>query len=301
MKRIIFLYAIFGLMLLLLPQSSKAVELITNGSFETGNLNGWTAVNGTGFYRQWQTATAGQGGNVSCVCGITFPTTTSPQDGTVDAWNGVTANANSPFTLSQDVTLVAGRLARMDWKDRFQMNLSQFCSTPAQCGTASYFVEILNTSNVLLQTLYSVTAPSLVNTDTGWVTHSVNLSAFAGQTIRVRFRDFTTVTFVGPGQAEIDAVSVQSLVPTAANASVGGRVLTNDGSGISRMNVILTDGTGNSRSVSTNSFGFYKFDDVTTGGTYVLTVSNKKYLFTDSPRVVNVQDNLSDIDFRASP
>lgn len=301
MKRIVFLYAIFGLMLFLLPLNTKAAELIVNGGFETGNFSGWTIVNANSGYQNWQVSTAGNGGDTACGCGITIPTTTSPQEGTRDAWNGVTAIANSPYTMTQDVTIPIGFNIRFSWKDRFQMNLSQFCSTAASCGTASYFVEILNTSNTLLQTLYTVTAPPLTNTNTGWVSHSVNLNAFAGQTIRIRFRDFASATFAGPGQIEIDAVSIQTLQPTAANVSVGGRVLTNEGAGISRVSVTLTDSAGVSRSATTNTFGYYNFTDVPAGETYVLTVNNKKYFFADSPRVVSVQNDLADIDFRASP
>ena len=89
--------------------------------------------------------------------------------------------------------------------------------------------------------------------------------------------------------------------PTAANVSLGGRISNIDGAGISRVNVTLTNSAGVSRLVSTNSFGFYKFDEVQAGDTYILTVSNKKYLFTNSPRVVNVENDLADLDFVASP
>jgi hypothetical protein len=49
-------------------------------------------------------------------------------------------------------------------------------------------------------------------TNTGWVTHTANLSAYAGQTIRIRFStNYTSQIaghFNGPGRAEIDGVSL---------------------------------------------------------------------------------------------
>jgi hypothetical protein len=298
MKRNIFLYAILGLTLLLLPHHAKAAELITNGGFETGNFTGWTIVNNNGGWRNWQVSPSGAGGNDGGSF-VPVPNATSVIQGTRNAWNGVTGNANSPYLLYQDVTIPVGFMVRFSWADRYQMNYTQFCSTG--CGTATYAVEILNTSNVLLQTLYVVNTLTNSNTNTGWVNHLANLTAYQGQTIRIRFRATVTATLQGPGQVEIDAVSVQTLQPTAANVSVGGRVLTNEGMGIARTTVTLTDGAGNSRSATTNSFGYYKFDDVEAGGTYTLTVNNKRYLFADSPRIVSVQDNIADLNFIASP
>jgi hypothetical protein len=167
-------------------------------------------------------------------------------------------------------------------------------------------VQILNTSNVLLQTLYIYTATSSTTIhQTGWVNHVANLTAYGGQTIRIRFSATYnypgTAIGNGPGRAEVDAVSVQTTAPTAASVSVSGRLLTSDGAGISRANVTLTNSAGVSHSATSSSFGYYRFDDVPAGETYVLTVNNKKYLFADSPRIVNVQESLADIDFIASP
>ncbi len=298
MKKILLLITIIGLLTFLLPHTTKAVELITNGGFESGTFAGWTASNPSSSWRLWAVSASGAGGNDGGAF-VPVPNATSVPQGTFNAWNGVTAGAGSPFTLTQDISIPVGFLVRMTWMDRYQMNHTQFCSTT--CGTATFAVEILNTSNLLLQTLYTVSTPTNTNSNTGWVNHIANLTAYQGQTIRLRFRAVNTVTLAGPGQVEIDAVSVQTLQPTAANVSVGGRVLTNEGTGISRVIVTLTNSAGALRSVTTNSFGYYKFDEVASGETYILTVNNKKYLFTDSPRVVNVQNNVLDIDFRASP
>jgi hypothetical protein len=284
-------------MLFLLPHSTKAAELIVNGGFETGNFTGWTATNASSFWRPWTISSSGAGGDEGGG-GFTLPGVTSVQQGTRNAWHGITAGANQSFTLVQQITLPAATNVRLTWMDRYQMNYTQFCTS---CGTANYAVEILNTSNVLLQTLYTVTTNSGTNSNTGWVNHIANLTPYAGQSIRIRFRTIITQSLQGPGQLEIDAVSAQTLQPTAANVSVGGRVLTDEGAGISRVSVTLTNGAGVSRSVTTNTFGYYNFTDVAAGETYILTVNNKKYLFADSPRVVNVQNDLADVDFRASP
>ncbi|HVE58581.1 MAG TPA: carboxypeptidase-like regulatory domain-containing protein [Pyrinomonadaceae bacterium] len=300
MKRIVFLYAIFGLMLFLLPLNTKAAELITNGGFETGNHTGWTTqITGSNY---WTWAVTPANGGISEV-GVT---TSSPIQGSFSSHGGFCCNTTSnPEYIQQQITIPAAQTAQLKWSDKIQSNLQTYCTPPA-CGSNVWRVQILNTSNVVLQTLYTFTASGGAMYNTGWVNHSVSLNAYAGQTIRIRFSATYSSSISGnlngPGRNEVDAVSVQSpSTPTAANVSVGGRVSTDEGAGISRVVVTLTDGAGNIRSATTNSFGYYNFDQVAAGGTYIIAVNNKKYLFADSPRVVNVQNDLADVDFRASP
>jgi hypothetical protein len=95
-------------------------------------------------------------------------------------------------------------------------------------------------------------------------------------------------------------VNSNLFAPTAANVSVGGKVLTSNGSGISRVAVTLINAaTGEVRSVQTNSFGFYNFSDVPAGGTYVVTVSSRRYSFANPSQVVNVGEDVGELNFTA--
>lgn len=87
-------------------------------------------------------------------------------------------------------------------------------------------------------------------------------------------------------------------VPTAANASVAGKVKTNDGRGLTNAIVTLTDSNGNTRSVRTSSFGSYRFNEVAVGETYTISVVAKRFQFT--PQIVSVNDNVTDLDFTAN-
>ena len=86
-------------------------------------------------------------------------------------------------------------------------------------------------------------------------------------------------------------------VPTAANISVSGRVLTASGSGVINALVKITDGNGAIRTARTNSFGYYNFANVAGGGNYVIGVSSKGYTFPQ--RVLDIQEDVSDADFIA--
>ena len=86
-----------------------------------------------------------------------------------------------------------------------------------------------------------------------------------------------------------------NFAPTAANAFVSGKVTNNSGRAIFRATVELISSKGERRSVLTNSFGFYQFDDVQAGQTYVLRVRNRNNQSVQ--QVVTVNDSIADLNF----
>lgn len=80
--------------------------------------------------------------------------------------------------------------------------------------------------------------------------------------------------------------------PTAADAEVTGRVVADNGRGLKNVVVrLLRASDGRVVSSMTNAFGYFRFDQVTTGEFYVLYVQNKRYSFADSPYSFSVTDN----------
>ena len=286
-----YLCAALTALFLTFSQHTLAAELITNGSFETGNFTGWTAVNGTNPWYAWQVVSSGFSNG--------FMAPASPPHGSFVAYEGVAADAGGTFTLMQQITVPPASTASLTWRHRFQLDNNTYCNG-ATCGTATYAVEILNTSNVLLETLYLLVTGPDVTRDTGWQAVSRSLSAYAGQTIRIRFRTTVSTSYAGPGQLEIDQVSAQSpsiLVPTAAAASVSGRVLNSFGVGLGNTTLALAGQDGTSRIARTNPLGYFRFDGVETGRTYYLTASAKGKAF--EPVVITVADELTGIEIVA--
>ena len=91
------------------------------------------------------------------------------------------------------------------------------------------------------------------------------------------------------------AVAVKQSVATAASVSISGRVLTAYGRGVPRARVTLTDASGETRYAMTNFFGYYRFEQVTPGETYIFNVESKSNKF--APRVLTVTEDLSDFNF----
>ncbi|HMT09676.1 MAG TPA: carboxypeptidase regulatory-like domain-containing protein, partial [Pyrinomonadaceae bacterium] len=88
------------------------------------------------------------------------------------------------------------------------------------------------------------------------------------------------------------------LPPTAAGVSVSGRVMA-DGRGVGRVAVSLTDSDGISRTARTSPLGYFRFDDVESGQTYVLSATSKSYTFV--PRALIVADEIADLELVAVP
>ncbi|MDQ3802030.1 MAG: carboxypeptidase regulatory-like domain-containing protein, partial [Acidobacteriota bacterium] len=103
-----------------------------------------------------------------------------------------------------------------------------------------------------------------------------------------------TVTLPARGGAVLTA-----LAPTAASVSVSGKVLSAAGREISGATVTITDSRGESRTAITNAFGYYQFEGVQAGETYLLGVRHKRYQFLN--QAINVNEDLTDVNITAQP
>lgn len=90
-----------------------------------------------------------------------------------------------------------------------------------------------------------------------------------------------------------------SLAPTAANATIRGRVRTAEGNnaGISRITIIGENGE--NRTVLSNQFGFFQIENVEILQSYQITVRNKLYRF--APKFILLNNDLTDFDIFAEP
>lgn len=108
-----------------------------------------------------------------------------------------------------------------------------------------------------------------------------------------------TLTITNPdGQQATGTLEV--LPPTAANASISGRVVSAQGRGIrgAVIRIQSADGTVN-RVVMTNSMGYYTIPDIETGITYVISVASRRFSFDPASVVYTHQDQIADLNFTA--
>lgn len=90
---------------------------------------------------------------------------------------------------------------------------------------------------------------------------------------------------------------IGALTPSAALVNIGGRVVSQDGTGVPGAQVTMVNQAGAARIARTSPFGYYRFENVEAGQTYFISASAKRYRFP--VRVVNVGEDLADLDFMA--
>lgn len=100
-----------------------------------------------------------------------------------------------------------------------------------------------------------------------------------------------------PGEQITCTFTSQQLVPSAALATVSGRVTDVKGSGVRGAFLYLYDGTANVRAAKTNSFGYYSFADLPVGGLYTITVQGSRKSTPGESRSFTLDGDLGGIDF----
>ncbi len=124
-----------------------------------------------------------------------------------------------------------------------------------------------------------------------------SLSIANGATFWIRWTD-TDATGADDGLS-VDDFSLTPQITLAASAQVGGRVTDARGIGVSRVMVRISGGElSEPLTTITNPFGYYNFE-VPSGQTYFVTVSSKNYSFSNPTQVINVNDNVTDLNFTA--
>ncbi len=134
-----------------------------------------------------------------------------------------------------------------------------------------------------------------------WTEHTITLSGLGIPTSgRLAFRYF--VEDAGPignnsDYIGIDTFSYQPAGPTASTAILAGQVLTANGSPIRNVLLSITSNTGEIKYARTNSFGYYHFQDLEVGQTYILSISAKRYTFAKPIRLITLNEDLTSEDF----
>lgn len=139
-------------------------------------------------------------------------------------------------------------------------------------------------------------------TTAGTISYSFNVTA--GQQFTVVVHEITvgggigvnyTLNVSGP-----IAGACTAFAPSAATATVSGRVLSANGRGIYNATLRLSGGNlVGTKYAQTNPFGYYRFQDLDVGQTYVLSVGSKRYTFANPTRIISLNEELTDANFMA--
>lgn len=126
---------------------------------------------------------------------------------------------------------------------------------------------------------------------------SCTSSVTNNNTVNLGLRNVSIVLEAG----EVVTCTFVNSVTTAASVSVAGRTMNADGQALARTRVTIQNtSTGETRTVYTNTFGNYQFDELVVGDLYIVSVWNKRYVFEQNTRLFVLDDAISNIDFTAS-
>jgi hypothetical protein len=122
-----------------------------------------------------------------------------------------------------------------------------------------------------------------------------NFGSTADQRGSARPFDFAVIANALDGDGtDIGAFELQS-TPTAATVLIGGRILTSEGNGLQNARVTLTDQNGNSQTLITGKLGYFRFNNVAAGETYIISIASKHYIF--QPRVIIAMEDVTNLNF----
>ncbi|NOT47740.1 MAG: S8 family serine peptidase [Acidobacteria bacterium] len=133
----------------------------------------------------------------------------------------------------------------------------------------------------------------------GWELISIQCSETGGgvpnvQNTTVNLQNRSANIVVEAGEQVECIFTSQERSPTAANATVSGRVSNSAGTGVRGVRLSLINAaTGEVRTTATSSFGYYSFGDIPVSGFYILRVEpSKKYTIVDGTRSFALTDNM---------
>lgn len=193
-------------------QSAYAVA-ITNGSFETGNFNGWVVNDIPSPHIALAVRANGYNS------GFGFFSTTATQGNSV-ANHGFDGGGPGTIRLAQDITLPA-QAQSLTFDYRVAWNMQDYGGSTAPRVFAVNIQPAGGGANLASTTILTA-QPATKNLDTGPLNGIINLAAFANQSVRISFDCTIPQSFTGPGFLQLDNVALQAAntAPIANNQNV---------------------------------------------------------------------------------
>jgi hypothetical protein len=97
-----------------------------------------------------------------------------------------------------------------------------------------------------------------------------------------------------------DIGAYEMLAPTAANITLGGRVMDSQGRGINGARMTLTGSNGEQRFAITNPFGYYTFEGLSAGESFIIGVFSRRHTFAMPQILITAESDIADLDFVAT-
>lgn len=189
------------------------------------------------------------------------------------------SNTSGPFAVTSPNTAVS---INGNTNQTVTWNVASTTSAPVSCANV----------DILLSTNGGTSFPTVLAAATpNDGTQSVLFPNTGTSTGRVKIKCSTSCFF------DISNANF-TIVPASAAAGVlSGRVSTSAGLGIAGGIITLSDPNGNTRQARTGSFGYFRFDDLEVGHSYVLTINHKRYTFAQPTQIITLNEEAVSVEF----
>lgn len=204
------------LFLIAMTGSAHAAS-VTNGSFETGDLTGWTAID---ISDPFETIAARQEGTLTAFDGFLGSSVVLPSDGLYALSHGFDGGGGT-IRLEQEIGVVgANDVLSFDYRAGWDM-LNFFGSTMDREFIVR--IEDVATASPLLSSTQLVAAAMTAEADTGPLSGSIDLSGLAGANALLVFEWTVPEFFTGPANFQLDNIAISQVplpaaLPLAASA-----------------------------------------------------------------------------------
>lgn len=177
---------------------SDITNIIVNGSFESGDFTGWTAIDNPNPFIPFSVATFFNGSG--------FFGNATPTDGDFLAGNGFDGGIGEAI-LFQDLEIPSGvSNTVLSWDENIDFDLQTFCNG---CQDRLYEVQIRDTDDTILEVVQQIMAVGgTIDSDNLWESFTVDVSAYIGQTIRIAFWQNIPDVSSGPAKFALDNVKL---------------------------------------------------------------------------------------------
>lgn len=191
--------------------------------------------------------------------------------------NNGTTNINS-LTVSYDILVLNDQARSSSFNFAHSSDNTTFTPVPAADYTSPTTAD---------------PAPAVVTVVRGPI-NITGLTIAPGGFFYLRYRSADVAGAGSRDEFGLDNIAVTATfaaIPTAGEVSVSGRVMDNRGMPIANATVFLSGGPlTQSRRVTTGSFGVFRFNTVSVGTTYVISVMNGTHNFDQPSLIINLTD-----------
>ncbi len=104
-------------------------------------------------------------------------------------------------------------------------------------------------------------------------------------------------TMTGVENWAIAGVAIKAVPASSASGVIQGRVFSGDGRNVSKAIVTIT-GNGETFTAMTNPFGYFRFNEIPFGDTYIVQVRSKQYVF--APQVITFNEDINNLNLTAT-